>query len=393
MKFHPSVFKDESKLDINYIPRHLPHRENEHRLLMEFFSFLLSIPERMTQRVIITGDVGTGKTVLAQRFGEDITLEANKRGLKVRYIHVNCREYRGKLFLILQHALAVFRPSFPSRGYSTEEVLSTLMQILDEENAYVILTLDEFDTLIEKEGSETVYSLTRIQEMRTGKPQRISLLCIVRSLKAIDGLDASARSTLQRNVINLERYDKTQLKTILDDRVSIAFENGTVADDVVDLVAELAVLESGNARFAIELLWRAGKYADVEDIDEVVPECVRKAVSSIIPTLRKSELSSLGRHERLFLLGTTRIFKDMHEAYVSLSEAERAYSVVCEEYNEKPNSHTQLWNYVQLLSTLGIIKTEVVQAGTRGRATRISLPAVSAAELELELVASLEDGR
>jgi cell division control protein 6 len=83
----------------------------------------------------------------------------------------------------------------------------------------------------------------------------------------------------------------------------------------------------------------------------------------------------------------------MHEAYVSLSEAERAYSVVCEEYNEKPNSHTQLWNYVQLLSTLGIIKTEVVQAGTRGRATRISLPAVSAAELELELVASLEDGR
>jgi formiminotetrahydrofolate cyclodeaminase len=219
----------------------------------------------MTQRVIKTGDVGTGKTALAQRFGEDITLEAGKRGLKLRYIHVNCREYRGKLFLILQHALAVFRPTFPSRGYSTEEVLSTLMQVLDEENAHAILCLDEFDTLIEKEGSETVYSLTRIQEMRTGKSQRISLLCILRSLKAIEGLDASARSTLQRNVISLERYDKTQLKTILNDRVSLAFENGTVAEEVVDLIAELAVSESGNARFAIELLWRAGKYADVED--------------------------------------------------------------------------------------------------------------------------------
>ncbi len=393
MMFHQSVFKDESRLDINYVPRRLPHREKEHRLLMEFFSFLLSFPERMTQRVIITGDVGTGKTALAQRFGADITLEANKRGLKVRYIHVNCREYRGKLFLILQHVLAVFRPTFPSRGYSTEEVLSTLMQILDEEDTCIILTLDEFDTLIEKEGSEAVYSLTRIQEMREGKPQRISLLCILRSLKVIDGLDASAKSTLQRNVISLERYDKMQLKTILNDRVSIAFEDGTVADDVVDLVAELAVSESGNARFAIELLWRAGKYADAEDMDEVVPECVRKAVSSIIPTLRKSELTSLGKHERLFLLGITRIFKDKLRAYVSLSEAEQAYSVVCEEYYEKPNSHTQLWNYVQLLSTLGIIEIKVVQTGTRGRGTRISLPAVSVAELELEIVASLENGR
>jgi cell division control protein 6 len=389
---HRGVFKDETKLDINYVPRRLPHREREHRLLMEFFSFLLSFPERMTQRVIITGDVGTGKTALAQRFGADITLEAGKRGLKLHYIHVNCREYRGKLFLILQHALAVFRPTFPSRGYSTEEVLSALMQILDEENTNAILCLDEFDTLIEKEGSETVYSLTRIQEMRTGKPQRISLLCILRSLKAIERLDISARSTLQRNVISLERYDKTQLKTILNDRVSLAFENGTVAEDVIDLVAELAVSESGNARFAIELLWRAGKYADAEDMEEVQPECVRKAVSSIVPTLRKSELTSLGRHERLFLLGATRIFKDRQKVYASLSEVERAYAVVCEEYNEKPNSHTQLWNYVQLLSTLGIIETEVTQTRTRGRATRISLPAVSAAELELELIASLEGG-
>ena len=61
---HQSVFKDEAKLDINYIPQKLPHREKEHRLLMEFFSFILRYPERMAQRVIVTGDVGTGKTAL-----------------------------------------------------------------------------------------------------------------------------------------------------------------------------------------------------------------------------------------------------------------------------------------------------------------------------------------
>ncbi|MCJ7762867.1 AAA family ATPase, partial [Candidatus Bathyarchaeota archaeon] len=271
MKFRQSVFKDEAKLDINFIPSRLPHREKEHRLLMEFFDFLLHFPERMSQRVIITGDVGTGKTALAQRFGTDITLEANKAGVKLRYVHVNCREYRGKLLLILQHAIAVFYPTFPKRGYSAEEVLSTLLQTLDEENTHMVLTLDEFDTLIEREGSEAVYKLTRLQEMRPSKPQRISLICILRDLKATERLDASARSTLQRNVINLEKYLREQLVDILSDRVQLAFAPSAVSEDVISLVAELASSENGNARFAIELLWRAGKYADADGLGEVSP--------------------------------------------------------------------------------------------------------------------------
>jgi cell division control protein 6 len=387
---YQSVFKDETKLDINYVPRRLPHREKEHRLLMEFFNFLLQFPERMTQRVLITGEVGTGKTALAQRFGADLTLEANKRNLNFRYVHINCREYRGKLFLILQNAVTVFRPNFPKRGYSAEEALETLMQSLDEEDAHMILALDEFDTLIDQEGSEAVYKLTRLQEMRAGKPQRISLIGILRDLKATERLDASARSTLQRNVISLERYPKDQLADILNERIAMAFEPSTVPEDVVDLVAELAVSESGNARFAIELLWRAGKYADAEDLGSVAPECVRKAVSSITPTLQRSELASLGFHEKLFLLGAARFFKENQRAYASLSEIEEGYAVVCEEFGEQPHSHTQLWKYVQFFSALGILKAEVADAGVRGRSTRVSLPSVPAYELEKELSAAVE---
>jgi cell division control protein 6 len=211
-------------------------------------------------------------------------------------------------------------------------------------------------------------------------------------LKLTEQLDASAKSTLQRNVISLAKYSDEQLVDILNDRVSMAFELATVSEDVVSLVAELAFSESGNARFAIELLWRAGKYADAEDIGLVAPECVRKAVSSIIPTIRRSELASLELHEKLFLLGVARFFKESQRAYVSLSEIEKAYAVVCEEFGEQPHSHTQLWKYVQLLSALGILKTEVATAGTRGRSTRVSLPSIPAYELEKELSVSLEKG-
>ncbi len=390
MPLHQSVFKDEAKLDINYIPQQLPHREKEHRLLMEFFSFILRCPEKMAQRVIITGDVGTGKTVLAQHFGASITSEANKRAIKFRYVHVNCREYRGSLQPILHHVVTVFRPNYPARGYSVEEVFSTLMQVLDEDNTFMILALDEFDSLIEKEGSDAVYKLTRLQEMRLDKPQRLSFIFILRDLKAIEQLDASARSTLQHSIISLECYGNAQLVDILSDRVSMAFELGTVQEDVVDLISELAFTETGNARFGIELLWRAGKYADAADAGLVEPECVRMAVSSIIPGLRRSELAGLGLHEKLFLLAVARYFKENEQAYASLSEVEKTYAVVCEEFGEKPNSHTQVWNHAQFLSSLGILKTVVATSTVRGRSTQVSLPSIPAFELEKELSASLE---
>jgi archaeal cell division control protein 6 len=390
---HSSVFKDESKLDLNFIPNRLPHRESQQRLLSEFFRFLITCPERMAQRVIITGEVGTGKTALSQRFGADVTSEATRRQLKVKYIHINCREHRGMLSLILHQAITVFDPQYPARGYSPQEMLSTLIQMLDELNTFVVLALDEFDSLIEKEGSDAVYKLTRLQEARVGKPQRVSFIFILRELSSISKLDDSAKSTMQHNIISLQRYGKLELVDILNERIEMAFERGTVPDDTVALVAELAISENGNARFSIELLWRSGKYADSEDLECVIPECVRQAVSSVLPGFRHTDLDALGFHEKLFLLGVARLFKESERGYVSITDAERAYKVLCEEYEVEANSHTQIWKYIQYFFKLGILKPETKTAAAteeNKHQTMFSLPSIPAVELEKELSATLQ---
>jgi len=389
MYAYSSVFKDESKLDINYVPTRLPHRETELRLLNQFFRFAVETPGKMTQRVLVAGKIGTGKTVLTQLFGQNMIREAQKLGINLHYAHVNCRECKGSLFMIIQRVILKFHPNYPKRGYSAQELLQALMQVLDEQKAHLILTLDELDALIQNEGSDSIYSLTRVQEDRQTMAQRLSLIGIVRDMTLLNTLDASTRSTMQRNIVQLEEYSQPQLRDILDDRVTNAFRENAVLPQSVDLIAELAAIEGGDARYAIELLWRAGKYADAEGTREVLPEHARKAVGSVYPTIRKDTLSTLSLHQKLLLLGIARTFKQSDTAYLSMGEVEDAYAVVCEEYSQEKRGHTQLWKYVHELSLLDIIRAESSGAGQRGKTTLISLPKISAAELEKELYKTL----
>ena len=386
-----SVFVDEGALDLNYIPVKLPHRDAELRFLTGLFRFVVDTPYEMTQRVVIVGGVGTGKTVLAQRFGQNLVEEARRRRVRARYIHVNCRESRGSLFMALNRAIRALRPQFPDRGYSANELLDTLMRILDEEDEQLVLCLDEVDALIEKEGGDALYNLTRVQEERMEGPRRLSLICISKDPEAFQALDKSTLSTLQRNVIRLPEYTRPQLVDILTDRAERAFRPGAVSPEIVDFIGELAASEGGDARYAIDLLWRAGKYADTAYSREVLPEQVRKAAASLFPVLRAEEIRRLSRHEQLVLLGIARHFRHSREPHATTGEVELSYQVVCEEYGEEPRGHTQFWKYLGQLSGLDAVSS-VLHASEKGRTQLISLSKIPAEELEREVTRILGRG-
>ena len=69
-----SVFVDKTVLDFNYVPKRLLHRDDEANFLSSLFRFIVDAPYEMSQRALIIGGVGSGKTALAIRLGEKLSL-------------------------------------------------------------------------------------------------------------------------------------------------------------------------------------------------------------------------------------------------------------------------------------------------------------------------------
>ena len=388
----PTVFKDESPLSLEFIPSRLPHREEQMRFLTQLFRFTLENPFSISQRVLITGDVGTGKTVLTQRFGTDLIKAARSRKINLHYIHVNCREAKGSLFMIIKRVLTHFEPEFPKRGFAPEELLHTLMDMLDDKNIHLILALDELEHLIRMEGATPIYNLTRIQEERVGKPIRLSLICILREMEYVQKLDKSTIDTLQRNIVRLDKYNARQLISILKDRVDLAFKENAMEDEALQLVADIGE-QSGDARYSIELLWRAGKYADSEGVKRVSTDHVRKAAGSVYPMLRGEYISALSPHEKYMLLALARVLGESQEAYATIGAVEREYKAVCEEYNDHPRQHTQIWKYARSLAAIGVISASKSGEGIRGRTTLLGLQNVPASTMREQLETALTSSR
>jgi cell division control protein 6 len=370
----PSVFRDRSRVSIDYVPPYLPHREEEYKVLVHFFRAVLDNPRKASVRVLIKGRIGTGKTVLTRRFGADLENISQQKGINVHYVHVNCRE-SGSFFNLLKNVITKFEQSFPQRGFSSEEALRILMQVLDDKNAHLVLALDELEALIRREGSDPLYNLTRIQENRPSAPQRVSIICIFREPEYEDvmkQIDKSTLSTLQRNVVYLKEYAPNELRDILEYRVKEAFKEDAVHPETIGLIADIAGA-FGDARYAIELLERSGVFADAEQSHKVLPNHVRKAKAELPPEIRKEYLRYTGLHEKLILLTIARYLEQKDSDYMSMGELEENYKVICEEYNEKPRAYTRFWKYVKELSDSGMISTKTSGEGFRGKTTLIGL--------------------
>jgi cell division control protein 6 len=371
----PSVFKNEAVLFPDYVPVNLVHREEQIRNLTRLFRIMIDSPGAILQRAILVGDIGVGKTAVAKRFGTTMEDIAKERKINLKYIHINCYKDR-TFFLIIRKIAQSLIPNIPNRGLSVQEFFNLIWNYLEENNLYILLTLDEVDFIIENEA--LLYFLSRINDEYVNKKQRISIILITRNLNLLYEIDRSIQSTLLHNIIKFDPYTSNQLYDIIKLRSKEALKEGVIDDDTLNMIAEIAA-SRGDARYALELLWRAGKYADAEGSNKILPEHVRKAQSDVFP-FPVNIILELSLHEKLLLLSIASILKKSKSTHTNMGEVESVYNMICENKKIEPRKHTQLWEYLQNLKNIGIIQTKVIN--TKGRTTIINLTGIPAEKLE-----------
>jgi archaeal cell division control protein 6 len=375
-----SVFRDESILLPEYLPHQIPHRDSQLRMLELYFQGVVQNASKASQNVTLTGPVGSGKTMLAKKLGESLQRKAALYGNMVKVLLVNCRIDR-TLQAIMVKALKSLGQSYPSRGYSFEELLTALTEELKNNRTHLVIVFDEVDSLILSEPT-SLYTITRLREMAQGR-QVFSSLLISKTTDYLKAVDLSTLSSLQSSEVHLGPYSSEQLLDIVASR-SEAFNDGCLGDSAMELAADIAS-RYGDARYALDLVYGAGKLADMAESPRVLPEHIRSAKASLPPQFSKEELGYLTRHQKLILMAVSALLKKGDSRHVTMGEVEKSYGALCESLGIGPNHHTQVWTDVNELSRKGIIQTELSGRGMRGKTTLIGLDLVSAKELMVEL--------
>ena len=375
----PSLFQDESKLEMNFVPNKLPHRDKELSLLSQLFLTLITDPNSISRKILITGKTGIGKTVTIKYFGEILKKASNERNIAIKYVHVNCRKERTS-YKVLIKIIHLINKNFPKRGYSPQDLLEILIDFLNQQDTHILIVLDELSYLINK-GEDLIYSLTRINDDSVNIQERISIIGIIRDISCLNNLDYSTISTLQRNIIKFSNYSKKQIFDILKYRAHLSLKENVIADDLIKMIVESTYI-NGDIRNGLNVLWKAAKIAEGRNLKFINTECVRLGSQEIVPFSTLDILKYISSQKLFFLLSIVKGLKSTYDTKISFLDILRRYQIICENLGLNPRSNSQLWNYLQEFKRESIIVIEVLSEKIKGRRALIQIPEINLSKLE-----------
>ena len=269
---------DARALRTEYVPRELYHRDGT---LDHLSSALAPVTRDDTpEDILIYGPSGAGKTTVAKYALEQLQAEA----LDVRWGYANCLSRASQASVL--HALvsdAGIGADLRQEGTPRDVFIQRLRAI----DGHFVAVLDEVGML---EEEKALLALQRIPN--------VSVVAITIEADALFTSLEQRTADWLRTVehIPLEKYSHRELCDILAGRVEHGLREGSVADGVIDRIADLA---TGDARVAITLLRRAAKEAIDQEVDAITTDIVEAIQNEACQNVRAELVRTLGTHLRL----------------------------------------------------------------------------------------------
>lgn len=363
----PKIFTDREVLRPDYVPEHLPHREDQIQQIAKILAPVLD--EARGSNIFIYGKTGTGKTAVVKYVLNRLMRRSNEIGALVENSYVNCRLV-GTVYRVLLKLGESIDVKIPFTGLATSEVFDRFEDALDLKGVLLIVVLDEIDALVKVYGDNIIYELTRVNE--TLNKGKVSLICISNDLLFKDLLDPRVLSSLGEEEVVFRPYTAPELKDILLERAKISFNDDVLMAGALNLCSALAAAEHGDARRALDLLRVAGELTERDGVAKVTEEHVRSAQKKIEEDRVVLVLKTLPIHSKLVLCSIyimsrakvkNAITGDVYEVYIEL----------CNKLGLESLTQRRISGLINELDITGILNARVVSLGRYGRTKKIRL--------------------
>ena len=353
------IIIDPIVLNNDYIPKYLPFREKQISSIGQ--SLALILKGNKSSNLLLYGKTGTGKTVVTRYITEKLIERVNNINLIVAYSNTRISNTGYRILLDLANAINL---DIPFTGLSIGEVLKRLSDHISKEKYFIILILDEIDYFIKNHGDNLLYDLTRSNENL--HPGFLSIIGISNDLNFKEYLNPRVLSSLGEEEIVFPPYTAIEIKSILEKRADIAFENGAISQAAISLCSALAGSEHGDARRAVDLLRIAAEVAEREEANKVEEKHVRIAVQRIERDRNYDALISLPLQQKIILIS---ILKS--NSNCTTGDVYQNYRDICKKIGIEILTQRRISSILSELDLLGLITANIVNHGRYGRTKKI----------------------
>jgi cell division control protein 6 len=263
-----SLFTSPGILDIEYLPRLLPYREEQQKYLADCIKRLPSLGTN----VLIHGPPGIGKTACVMWVFRELK---EAEDLDVFPVYINCWNDSSldKIVFNICRQLGI------NTAYrSPEELLSIVMHNLRSKKA-VAVAFDEIDRM---QDQSFLYHFIE------GIPHK-SIFLISAKRDWLAHLDNRVRSRLMPEAIEFKQYNNEQTGGILEERKNYAFVPGAWENDAFGLVVKKC-FENGDIRTGLALLKASGLSAEREASRKITKVHVLKAMEKLEMKPKETEI-------------------------------------------------------------------------------------------------------
>ncbi len=225
---------------------------------------------------------------------------------------------------------------------------------------YVTVILDEVDRIGTRD--ELLYEIPRSRN--TGRLQSVlpSVIGISNDIGYKESIQSKTDSSLRLKEITFKKYNASQLREILSQRAEKAFKDGMLDDEAIPLAAAFARKQGGDARYAIDLLQKAGMKGKKDDNGVVTPEHVRAAYEEKERDRVYEVTDDLSDQEKLVLAAI--MYHNLRgETPISRTDLYPTYKRFSGTLLDNSNVPRRVADYLKEMSQLGLIERQDAYKG------------------------------